>query len=110
MSSADPPVGRILAVYKTWLPMRIRHKALRAFHENDDASGLPPARIERIREVLTALDDAVRPENMDLPGYRLHPLRGDLAGYWSVAISRNYRIVFRFTDGDATDVDLVDYH
>ncbi|MYB36729.1 MAG: hypothetical protein F4Y26_04915 [Gammaproteobacteria bacterium] len=90
--------------------MKIRHKALRAFHEDDDARRLPPSRIERIREMLTALDDAVRPGNMDLPGYRLHPLRGDMDGYWSVAVSRNYRIVFRFDDGEATDVDLVDYH
>ena len=47
---------------------------------------------------------------MDLPGYRLHPLRGDMDGYWSVVVSRNYRIVFRFDDGEAVDVDLVDYH
>ncbi len=53
---------------------------------------------------------AARPGNMDLPGYRLHPLRGDMDGYWSVVVSRNYRIVFRFDDGEAVDVDLVDYH
>ena len=66
--------------------------------------------MERIREILTALDDAARPGNMDLPGYRLHPLRGDMDGHWSVVVSRNYRIVFRFDDGEAVDVDLVDYH
>ncbi len=71
--------------------MKTRHKALRAFHEDDDARRLPPSRIERIREMLTALDDAVRPGNMDLPGYRLHPLRGDMDGYWGVAVSHNYR-------------------
>lgn len=47
---------------------------------------------------------------MNLPGYRLHPLRGDMDGYWSVLVSRNYRIVFRFDGREATDVDLVDYH
>ena len=90
--------------------MKIRHKALRAFHENDDAKRLPQSRVERIRDILTALDDAARPGNMDLPGYRLHPLRGDMDGYWSVVVSRNYRIVFRFDDDEAVDVDLVDYH
>ena len=63
----------------------------------------------RIREILTALD-AAHPGNMDLPGYRLHPLRGNMNGYGSVTVSRNYRIVFRFREGEATDVDLIDYH
>ena len=90
--------------------MKFRHKGLQAFHENDDAKRLPPSRVERIREMLTMLDDAVRPGNMDLPGYRLHPLRGNMKGYWSITVSRNYRIVFRFDEGEATDVDLTDYH
>lgn len=90
--------------------MRIRHKGLRALYERDDARHLPPERVERIREILTALDDAVRPGNMDLPGYRLHPLRGNRAGFCSVSVSRNYRIVFQFRDGQAIDVDFVDYH
>ena len=47
---------------------------------------------------------------MDLPGYGLHPLRGDLRGMWSISISGNWRITFRFDDGDVYDVDLVDYH
>ena len=56
------------------------------------------------------LDTAVRPGNLDLPGYRLHPLRGDRSGQWSVTVSGNLRIVFRFDAGEATDVDLEDYH
>ena len=47
---------------------------------------------------------------MDLPGFRLHPLKGDLAGFWSVTVSGNWRLIFRFEDGHASDVDLVDYH
>ena len=47
---------------------------------------------------------------MNLPGYRLHPLKGDLAGFWSVTVNGNWRVIFRFADGHATDVDLVDYH
>ena len=90
--------------------MKIRHKGLRELYARDDAKRLPPERVERVRDMLTALDDAVRPGNMDIPGYRLHPLRGDMEGFWSVTVSKNYRIVFRFRDGEALDVDLVDYH
>ena len=56
------------------------------------------------------LDRALRPSDLDLPGYRLHPLKGSLKGMWSVTVSSNWRIVFRFGDGDEFDVDLVDYH
>jgi toxin HigB-1 len=66
--------------------------------------------VRRIRDVLAHLDEARRPTDLDLPGYRLHPLRGDLKGQWSVTISGNWRIIFRFEDGDAYDIDLVDYH
>ena len=59
---------------------------------------------------LADLDDARRPSDLDLPGYRLHPLKGDLREFWSIAISGNWRIIFRFDDGDAYDVHLVDYH
>jgi len=60
--------------------------------------------------VLAHLDEAKQPSDLALPGYRLHPLRGDLKGYWSVTISGNWRIVFRFEKGDAFDADLMDYH
>ena len=60
--------------------------------------------------MLAHLDRAQRPTDLDLPGYRLHPLKGDMKGLWSVTISGNWRIVFRLEDGDAFDVDLVDYH
>ena len=59
---------------------------------------------------LADLDDARKPSDLDLPGYRLHPLKGDLREFWSIAISGNWRIIFRFDDGDAYDVHLVDYH
>ena len=59
---------------------------------------------------LTALDQADGPTHMDLPGLRNHPLSGDLVGFWAVTVTRNRRIIFRFEEGHATDVDLVDYH
>ena len=60
--------------------------------------------------MLAHLDRAHAPGDLDLPGYRLHALKGDLKDYWSVTISGNWRIIFRFEDGDALDVGLVDYH
>ena len=64
----------------------------------------------RLPAFLARLDEATRPEQLDLPGLRLHQLRGDLAGYWSITVRANWRIIFRFEQGDATDVNLLDYH
>ena len=66
--------------------------------------------LDRIALALADLDAAGKPSELDLPGYRLHPLRGDRRGSWSVSITGNWRITFRFEDGDVYDVDLVDYH
>ena len=90
--------------------MTFRHKGLKRLFENDNPSGVRADQARRIEDVLGHLDKAQHPSDLDLPGYRLHPLRGDLKGYWSVTISGNWRIIFRFVDGDAYDVDLVDYH
>ena len=79
-------------------------------YERDDPSRLSPDMAERIALALADLDDAGTPSDLDLPGYRLHPLKGALKGYWSISISGNWRLIFRFEDGDAYDVDLVDYH
>jgi proteic killer suppression protein len=87
-----------------------RHKGLRRLFEGDHLSGVRADQVRRIGDVLAHLDMARHPRDLDLPGYRLHPLRGELKGHWSVTISGNWRIVFRFEDGDAFDVDLVDYH
>jgi proteic killer suppression protein len=62
-----------------------------------------------VQEMLTALDDAVTPQELNLPGYRLHPLKGDLKGFWSVTVRANWRIIFRFDGTDALDVELIDY-
>ncbi|HXN45053.1 MAG TPA: type II toxin-antitoxin system RelE/ParE family toxin [Bryobacteraceae bacterium] len=87
-----------------------RHRGLRRLHEDDDPSRIAPALRDKVRRVLSALDAAESPQALDLPGYRLHPLKGSLAGFWSVTVSGNWRIIFRFEDGDAFDVDLLDYH
>ena len=90
--------------------MRIRHKALRRFYLTHERKGLPEAMIGRLAERLSALAAAGEPGDLNLPGYRLHALKGDLAGWWSIRVTGNWRLVCRFEDGEAVDVDLVDYH
>ncbi|MCY4576756.1 MAG: type II toxin-antitoxin system RelE/ParE family toxin [Chloroflexi bacterium] len=87
-----------------------RHRGLRRLYERDDSSGIGANILNRVTMALADLDNANRPSDIDLPGYRLHRLRGDRTGLWSMTISGNWRITFRFEDGDAYDVDLVDYH
>ena len=90
--------------------MQIRHSGLRALHERGDGSRLSADLVPRLRRILLRLEGAVRPGNMAVPGYHLHPLKGDKRGLWSVRVSGNWRVVFRFEGTAAVDVDLVDYH
>ena len=90
--------------------MRVRHKGLRALHERDDPAWLPAGLVPRLRRILFRLQEATHPGSADAPGFRLHPLKGDRAGQWSVRVTGNWRVVFRFEDGEAVDVDLIDYH
>ena len=90
--------------------MKIRHKGLRALHQRDDPARLPANLVPRIRRILFRLQEASHPRSADAPGFRLHPLTGDRAGQWSVRVSSNMRVVFRFEDGEVVDVDLIDYH
>ena len=90
--------------------MKIRHKGLRALHERDDAARLPAGLAPRLRRILFRLQEAAHPGSADAPGFRLHPHKGDRAGQWSVRASGNWRVVFRFEDGEAVAVDLIDYH
>jgi proteic killer suppression protein len=88
-----------------------KNKKLKRFFEQGDAAALPAGQAEKISDILAALDTAVEPSEVGLfPGWRLHPLKGALKGFWSVTITGNWRVIFRFEDGDALDVDLVDYH
>ena len=87
-----------------------RHKGLRRLFEDDDGGKLPPEMLTRIRIILSALHAAEEIDGMNVPTFRLHPLKGDLKGLFAVTIRANWRIVFRFEDGNAFDVDFVDYH
>jgi toxin HigB-1 len=89
----------------------IRHKGLKRLFEDDDARALPAKFVGKLRDMLAAIDTASAVEEIALfPGWRLHRLKGDLAGYWSLTVTGNWRVVFRFENGDALDLDLVDYH
>lgn len=87
-----------------------KHKGLKKFHQNGDRSGLSANMVNKIEEILAILDAAETVDEANVPGYRLHPLTGNLKGFWSVRVTGNWRIVFRFEDGAALDVDLTDYH
>ena len=87
-----------------------RDKALRRYFETGDRRGLDADQVNKIWRILTTLDAATEIDAVNLHSFRLHPLLGDLKGYWSVWVTGNWRIIFRFEDGDAYDVEVVDYH
>ena len=86
-----------------------RHKGLRRLFEQDDPGGVNPEHIGKLKNILAILHAAPTVRHMDLPGFRLHPLKGDLKGFWGVTVRANWRVIFRFDEG-AEDVDYVDYH
>lgn len=87
-----------------------RHKALRQLFEEGDPKGVNPQHVGKIENILGLLDVAQNIEDMNVPTFRLHALKGELKGFWAVTVRANWRIIFRFADGRASDVDLVDYH
>jgi toxin HigB-1 len=88
----------------------LKHKGLKRLFEDDDRSRLPPDMVERISAILALLDVASSLEDMDRPSLRLHALKADLVGYHAVTVRANWRIIFRFKDGEVSDVDFLDYH
>ena len=87
-----------------------QHKGLETFFRTGSKAGIKPAHAKRLRLRLSALDAAVGPQGMSLPGWKLHRLSGDLAGHWSVWVSGNWRLTFRFEGQDAVLVNYQDYH
>jgi proteic killer suppression protein len=87
-----------------------KHKGLHKFFDTGRATGIQPHHQQRLRICLTALDTATRIEDMDLPGFRLHPLKGDKKGLWAIDVSKNWRIVFKLQDGNVYVVDYEDFH
>ncbi len=89
---------------------RFKHRGLKRYFEENDTRKLPPDLVRRIRAILARLAAAEHIEDMDVREYKLHELKGDRRGVWSVTVRANWRITFRFEDGYALDVNLEDYH
>ncbi len=90
-----------------------RHKGLKQFHETGNAKGLPPAMVDKLRKLLFALETADTLAQLSrFPGWRLHPLKGDLKEFWSLTATGNWRVIFRHDEktNTAGDIDLIDYH
>ena len=85
-------------------------RRLKRLYERGDRSRVAPDMADKIENILGVLDRAGCVEAMSLPGFRLHRLRGDLAGFWSVTVRATWRVIFRFEDGNAFEVELIDYH
>jgi proteic killer suppression protein len=83
---------------------------LKRLFEHDEPSGVIPEHVSKLRDILATLHAAPTVAHMDLPGSRLHSLRGQMIGFWAVNVRANWRVIFHFTEGHAEDVDYVDYH
>ena len=89
----------------------ITHKGLQLLWEKDDPSKLPPRQVDKIRRIMTVLDTIRTLEPVRrLPGYKLRRLTGDMRGFWSIAVTGNFRIIFRFENENVYDLDYIDYH
>ncbi len=87
-----------------------RHNGLKKLFHKGEAKGIRPDQVYKVENILFVLNRARGPEDMDLPGFRLHRLKGNLKAFWSVTVQANWRVIFRFEEGNACDVDLIDYH
>ncbi|RKX24615.1 MAG: Killer protein [Candidatus Zixiibacteriota bacterium] len=87
-----------------------KHKGLQKFFDTGSVAGIQPYQKKKLRMRLVALDTATSIEDMDVPGFRLHPLKGKRKGLWAIDVSKNWRIIFKFQDGNAYVVDYEDYH
>lgn len=93
--------------------VHFRHKGLQQLHEDGSAKGVSPAMADKLRKLMFAIETAETLEQLRrFPGWKLHPLKGDLRGSWSLTVTGNWRLIFRYDDqtNTATDIDLIDYH
>ena len=87
-----------------------KHRGLGALYNGQGARRVAPEHVRKLRDILAALDRSRTPQDMNLPGFRLHQLKGQLRGHYAVSVSGNWRVTFRFQDGHAADVNYIDYH
>lgn len=90
--------------------LSFKHKGLRQFYETGTTAGIQASHRNRLRMMLTALETATHIADMDIPGFRLHQLKGRRKGIWSISVSGNWRITFEFENGNAHIVNYEDYH
>jgi proteic killer suppression protein len=88
----------------------ITHKGLAALYYDDQTRGVKQSLVKRLRQILALLATAGTVGDMNLPGLKFHQLKGNLSGFYAVSVSGNWRVIFRFEDGQANEVDLIDYH
>ena len=87
-----------------------KRRGLKALYEGGTSRRVAPEHVRKLQDILAVLDRRRTANDVNFPGFRLYPLRGELQGHYAVAVSGNWRVTFRFEDGDAVDVDYVDYH
>ena len=87
-----------------------RHKGLKQLFEDDNPKGVNAEHIRKLKQILALLDAATTVDGLDVQSFRLHALKGELKGFWSITVRANWRVIFKFENGNASDVDLVDYH
>ncbi len=90
--------------------LSFRHKGLKLYYEKGIPSKLQSQHINKIRLILTRLSVVKIPEEMNVPGYALHQLKGELSNFWSVKVDKNFRIIFRIESENVYEVDYIDYH
>jgi toxin HigB-1 len=101
---------RQLSVYNPFMIEGFRDKRLKYLYERGDSSKIPPALVERVEFILALLDVALTLDDINVHSLHLHPLTGSRKGFWSVTVRANWRIIFRFENGNAFDIEFVDYH
>ena len=87
-----------------------RHKGLKRLFEDDDPRGVYAEHVEKLVDILFRLNASDSPADMNVPGFKLHSLRHDFNGFWAVTVRANWRVIFRIEEGQALDVDYLDYH
>jgi toxin HigB-1 len=104
------PKFRVVLRYTAHVIKSFIHKGLEAFFLTASKAGINPAHAAKLGRQLAQLDAATAAQDMNIPGWRLHALAGDLAGHWAISVNGNWRLTFRFEAGDAVLVDYRDYH
>lgn len=96
--------------YNDFMIKGFRHKGIKKFFETGSKKGIQPGHAEKLSRQLTVLNEADKVDDMDFPGWDLHPLKGNLKDHWSISVNGNWRMIFMFDNGDAWLVDYQDYH